>query len=383
VVTYRLRDWLISRQRYWGPPIPIVHCTRCGPVAVASEQLPVLLPEVDDFRPTGTGRSPLADATDWVSTACPACGASARRETDVSDTFVDSAWYFLRYPSSDVHDRPWDDARTKRMLPVDFYAGGPEHVQRHHLYARFVTMALYDLGLVPFEEPFPRVRLGGLITKQGAKMSKSRGNVVTPDEYVEAHGSDVLRCALLFSAPWEQGGEFVDDSIAGIERFFGRVWRTVNGPDGEPPGQDVVDRAIAAVGVAIGQLRFNVALARLMELAPVARSAEAKRVLVKLLAPLAPHLAEELWQQLGEPYSVHSQPWPAHDPQALHARRIHLVVQVDGKARGHAEIESGLEEMSAIDAARGVVEAALAGRAVRRTVHVRDRLVNFVTDGAG
>ena len=197
----QLHDWLISRQRYWGAPIPIVHCDDCGPVAVPDAELPVVLPDVDDFRPTGTGQSPLAAVEAWVRTTCPRCGGEARRETDVSDTFVDSSWYFLRYPSTEFDDRPWDVERTARVLPVDFYAGGVEHVQRHHLYARFVTMALHDLGLVPFEEPFPRVRLGGLIAKDGAKMSKSRGNVVTPDDYIERHGADALRCALLFSAP--------------------------------------------------------------------------------------------------------------------------------------------------------------------------------------
>ena len=310
--TIQLHDWLISRQRYWGPPIPIVHCDVCGPVVVPDAELPVVLPDVADIRPTGTGRSPLAAAEDWVRTTCPRCGGVARRETDVSDTFVDSAWYFLRYPSTDFDDRPWDAERTARTLPVDFYAGGPEHVQRHHLYARFVTMALHDLGLVPFEEPFPRVRLGGVIAKDGAKMSKSRGNVVTPDDYIDRHGADTLRCALLFSAPWEQGGEFNDDAIVGIERFFARAWRAVTGPDREVADAVDVSVAIGAVEAAIERLSFNVALARLMELVRRIGDPTSKRVFVRLLAPFAPHLAEELWHQLGEPFSVHTQPWPSH-----------------------------------------------------------------------
>jgi leucyl-tRNA synthetase len=338
-----------------------------------------VLPEVDEFRPTGTGRSPLAGAAAWVATTCPACGGPATRETDVSDTFVDSAWYFLRYPSTEFDDRPWDAERTRRLLPVDFYAGGPEHVQRHHLYARFITMALHDLGLVPFAEPFPRVRLGGLIVKDGAKMSKSRGNVTTPDEYVDAHGSDVLRCALLFSAPWEQGGEFSGDAIAGIERFFARLWRVVTGPDGEPPAAGVVDRAVADVGEAIERLTFNVAIARLMELTPRARSVEAKRVLLRLLAPLAPHIAEELWHRLGEPYSVHVQPWPTFDEGALASDRVTLVVQVDGTVRGRVEVAAGLAEPAALAAARAAVAEALGGREVVRAIHVPDRLVNLVT----
>ena len=310
----RLHDWLISRQRYWGPPIPIVHCDGCGAVAVPDADLPVMLPDVADFRPTGTGRSPLAAIEDWVRTSCPRCGGPARRETDVSDTFVDSSWYFLRYPSTEFDDRPWDAERTARVLPVDFYAGGPEHVQRHHLYARFVTMALHDLGLVPFEEPFPRVRLGGLIAKDGAKMSKSRGNVVTPDDYIDRHGADALRCALLFSAPWEQGGEFSDDAIVGIERFFARAWRAVTGPDRETAGGVDLSATIDAVASAIERMSFNVALARLMEAVRRVDDPASKRAFVRLLAPFAPHLAEELWHQLGEPFSVHTQPWPTGPP---------------------------------------------------------------------
>ena len=309
--TIRLHDWLISRQRYWGPPIPIVHCEECGPVAVPDADLPVVLPDVVDIRPTGTGMSPLAAAEEWVRTTCPRCGGPARRETDVGDTFVDSSWYFLRYPSTEFDDRPWDVERTGRVLPVDFYAGGVEHVQRHHLYARFVTMALHDVGLVPFEEPFPRVRLGGLIAKDGAKMSKSRGNVVTPDDYIDRHGADALRCALLFSAPWDQGGEFRDDAIVGIERFFARAWRAVTGPDDELAGTFDLSATSDAVAAAIERLSFNVAIARLMEAVRRVADAQSKRVFVRLVAPFAPHLAEELWHQLGEPFSVHSQRWPS------------------------------------------------------------------------
>ena len=298
-----------------------MHCDACGPVAVPDEDLPVLLPEVDDFRPTGTGLSPLAAVEAFVRTRCPACGGPGRRETDVSDTFVDSAWYYLRYSSTDFADRPWDPERTARVLPVDFYAGGPEHVQRHHLYARFMTMALHDLGLVPFEEPFPRIRLGGLIIKEGAKMSKSRGNVVGPDDYVADHGSDVLRCALLFTCPWEVGGDFHDDTIAGIERFFTRTWKTVTTP---ASGQDLADppleRTIVAVTEAIEKLSFNVGLARLMELAAAATSTRAKRILVQLLAPFAPHMAEELWARLGEALSVHTSAWPTPNLGILEVR---------------------------------------------------------------
>jgi leucyl-tRNA synthetase len=374
-----LHDWLISRQRYWGPPIPIVHCSgSCGgPVAVPEDQLPVVLPDVDDFRPTGTGVSPLAADESWVRTTCPECGGPARRETDVSDTFVDSSWYFLRYPSYDFDDRPWDDDRTRRFLPVDFYAGGPEHVQRHHLYARFVTMALYDLGLVPFEEPFPRIRLGGLIVKDGARMSKSRGNVVSPDDYVQEHGSDVLRCALLFSAPWEQGGEFDDAAIAGIARFFARLHKLPNlvlGATAHARASDLAPKTVGKVTEAIETLRFNVAIAACMELAAVVESRDDVKTLVLLLAPLAPHLAEELWSQLGGEFSVHEQPWP--EAEEVEADDVTVVVQVDGKVRGRVVVPPGTD---ARGAATEAVAHVLDGRPVRRVVYVPDRLVNLVT----
>jgi len=397
-VRYRLRDWLISRQRYWGPPIPIVHCPTDGPVAVPVDQLPVLLPDLEEFRPTGTGVSPLAASDDFVRTTCPRCGGPARRETDVSDTFVDSSWYFLRYPSHDKPDVPWDPERTRRFLPVDFYAGGPEHVQRHHLYARFVTMALHDLGLVPFAEPFPRIRLGGMIVKDGAKMSKSRGNVVGPDDYVRRHGSDVLRCALLFSAPWEAGGDFVDDAIGGIERFFTRVWNVVGsgvaarggGKRGMAPDLRPIDAAVRRATEAMERLRFNVALAACMELTgwiedhgagvPADDRARAVRTLVLLLAPLAPHLAEELWSTSGGTGSVHVAPWPEPVGDAS-TDEVDLVVQVDGRVRDRVTVPSGLDRDGTVAAAlaRPKVARALDGRAAVRFVHVPDRLVNFVT----
>ena len=380
-VRYRMRDWLISRQRYWGPPIPIVHCPSCGPVPVPEDQLPVELPDIADFRPSGTGVSPLAAVTEWVHVACPECGADARRETDVSDTFVDSSWYFLRYPSTDVEDRPWDAARTARVLPVDFYAGGPEHVQRHHLYARFVTMALHDLGHVAFEEPFPRIRLGGFIVHRGAKMSKSRGNVVTPDEFIARHGGDVLRCALLFSAPWQDGGDFQLDAVAGIERFFARLWRLVETDDAPDADGYVVDRTVRDVGEAIERMRFNIAIAKLMEALPHVRSGDSKRAVVRLLAPLAPYLAEELWHRHGEPFSVHTQSWPSWDERRIADDVVTLVVQVDGKMRARVQVASGLAEGEAVSAALddGRVVAALAGAQVRRVVYVPDRVVNLVT----
>lgn len=376
--TYRLHDWLISRQRYWGPPIPIVHCPVCGPVVVPDHELPVLLPEIDEFRPTGTDESPLAGIAEWVNTPCPQCKAPARREADVSDTFVDSAWYFLRYPSTEFDDRAWDRERTASLLPVDFYAGGPEHVQRHHLYARFVTMALHDLGLVPFEEPFPRIRIGGMIVKDGSKMSKSRGNVVSPDEYIDSVGADALRCGLLFSAPWEQGGDFTDAAISGVERFFAKTWRTITGPDGESPDGRAVARAIHDVAAAIERLAFNVALARLMELIAIVGSPDSKRVFVRLLAPFAPHLSEELWHRLDEEFSVHSQPWPQYDESLLEEPNVEIAVQIDGKVRGRVIVLKGASEADVSQIA-GREVAAVAAHKHSRIVYVPGRAINFVT----
>jgi leucyl-tRNA synthetase len=391
---YRLHDWLISRQRYWGPPIPIVHCPACGLVAVPVSELPVLLPEVEDVRPTGTGLSPLAAAGSFVRTTCPECGGPARRETDVSDNFLDSAWYFLRYPSVGCDGVPWDEARTARLLPVDVYAGGPEHVTRHHLYARFVTHALHDLGLVPFAEPFPRLRLHGMVVLAGAKMSKSRGNVVGPDAYVASAGADNLRLYLLFCGDWREGGEFSDTGLRGIVRFTHRLWKllTEAGRPG-PGGADLrpLDRAAVRVGRDLGRFKFNTAIATLMELARWAGDtrpamsagewARTARTLVLLLAPLAPHLAEELWARLGGPYSVHRQPWPEADAAALAEEEVTLVVQVDGRVRARLRVAAGLPEAEAVRLALAAPAAArhLAGRRPSHVVHVPDRLVNLVT----
>ena len=324
--THRLRDWLISRQRYWGPPIPVVHCGRCGVVPVPDDELPVELPATDDpaaIRPDGTGRSPLASFPDWVHVACPRCAGPAERETDVSDTFLDSAWYFLRYPSGDDDSRPWDPERTRRWLPVDHYSGGPEHVARHHLYARFVTMALHDQGLVPHAEPFPRLRLHGTLTRDGAKMSKSRGNVVNPDGMVADHGADVTRLALLFTRPWDADGDWNPAVVTGAERFVARLWRLVTAP----PGDAHVDVAptVRRVTDGIERMAFNTSIAALMALVgqmvsrPTPPSAEGREALVALVAPFAPHVAEELWHHRGATSSVHAQPWPTGRVSGLSA----------------------------------------------------------------
>jgi leucyl-tRNA synthetase len=391
-VRYKLRDWLISRQRYWGPPIPIIHCNQCGPVPVPEDQLPVLLPEVEDFRPQGTGVSPLALVDDWVNVPCPTCGREARRETDVSDTFLDSAWYFLRYPSTDFDDVAWDPERTSRWLPVDMYIGGNEHAVRHLLYSRFVMRALFDIGLVPTPEPFTRFRAHGMIVKDGAKMSKSRGNVVNPDEYIERYGADTFRLYLMFLGPYTLGGDFRDDGIKGISRFLERVWRAVQlcgGPAGEDEDQDRRrHRTVASVDEDIAELRYNTAIAHLMEFAREvdreAASGRGRRIdaetLLQLLAPFAPHITDELWSRLGHEDSIHVSAWPEHDPQLAQALRVTVAVQINGKLRTSLDVEAGTpadQLESQVLALPRMVEL-LAGATPRKVVVVVDRIVNVV-----
>lgn len=390
---YRMHDWLISRQRYWGPPIPIIYCQRCGTVPVPEDQLPVLLPFVQDFHPTGTDKSPLAAVESFVQVTCPICGGAAQRETDVSDVFVDSSWYYLRYPSSEYNDGPWDPERTARMLPVDIYFGGKEHIARHHLYARFVTMALHDLGYLPFTEPFPHLRLHGLLIKDGFKMSKSRGNVVNPDEYVPLYGADNLRMYLLFCGPWEEGGDFSDKGMLGMVRFTSRVWSLVTGK--HQPGAGVVDlrvidRTIKKVQEGIERLKFNIAISGLMELTRWAAREKPSmtleewqrtaRTLVLLLAPFAPYLAEELWARLGAAYSVHFQSWPGYDEQALYEDTFNLVVQINGKVRDVRAAPMGIGQVEAekIALTSEKISRYLNGRQPRGVIYIADKLINVL-----
>ena len=393
-ITYRLRDWLISRQRYWGPPIPIIHCPRDGQVAVPDEDLPVLLPELDDFRPTGTGVSPLATVEEWVNVTCPKCGGPARRETDVSDTFLDSSWYFLRYPSTDFDDVAFDRERTNRWLPVDMYIGGNEHAVRHLLYSRFVMRGLHEMGLVNDPEPFAKFRAHGMIIKDGAKMSKSRGNVVNPDEYIETYGADTFRLYLMFLGPYTAGGDFRDEGIVGITRFLQRVWRgtqraTVADTDDDEARERRRHRLIGGVDADIAELHYNTAIAQLMEFAREldhesaagrGRLVDAETLLL-CLAPFAPHITEELWQRTGHDSSVHAPGgWPEHDPHLAARVEVEVAVQVNGKLRATMTVPAGTGEedlrQRALELPR-IVE--LLGEAEpRKVVAVIDRVVNLV-----
>jgi leucyl-tRNA synthetase len=400
-VTYRLRDWLISRQRYWGTPIPIVYCDHCGIVPVPEDQLPVLLPEDAEFMPTG--QSPLITHEAFVNTTCPQCGAPARRETDTMDTFVDSSWYWYRYLSPHENDRPFDPDKVAYWTPVDQYTGGIEHAILHLLYSRFWTKALADLGLVNHREPFLRLFNHGVILgEDGEKMSKSRGNVVDPDDLVARLGADTVRLYLMFIGPWSQGGPWSSRGVAGVQRFLQRVWALVTETLDVPvdTAEDEQARALRRlVHWTIKQVTddfetfsFNTAIARMMELVnelsrlretavvrmPVWR--EALETLVLLLAPGAPHLAEELWQRLGKPYSVHQQSWPAYDPALAAEETVELVIQVNGRVRDRLMVPAAIDEDEAVARARELerVQAYLAGKRIERVVYVPGRLVNFV-----
>jgi leucyl-tRNA synthetase len=488
---YHLRDWLISRQRYWGPPIPMIYCETCakegkswftsknvianevkqsggivpqeylpfhggapsqaprndnhwsaGWYLVSESDLPVLLPDVKDWRPEGEGTSPLASHPEFYKTKCPGCGGDAKRETDVSDTFLDSSWYYLRYPSCDIENAPFDIARTSKWLPVNMYIGGAEHAVLHLLYSRFVAMVLHDLGFLSFEEPFSTFYAHGLIIKDGAKMSKSKGNVVVPDEYIKKYGADALRTYLMFLGPYEDGGDFRDSGIEGMNKFLRKVWKllssvTASGSaavseivpqeylpfHGGAPSQAsrndeterlrIMHKTIQKVTKDIKEFGYNTAIASLMEwynyLSSEDRrqeplvSREEKETYLKLLAPFAPHMTEELWQQhivtasgsaaVSEiatsrnsgtrndiKESIHLSSWPEHDESLIIDEKVTVVVQVNGKRR--AEIEIGnqeIEDKSLVEnKAKEQVLKYLEGLTIKKTIYISGKIVNFV-----
>lgn len=389
-IEYRLRDWCISRQRYWGPPIPMIHCKQCGPVPVPEEQLPVILPDLEDFAPDDSGRPPLARAEEWVNVPCPQCGAPARRDADVSDNFLCSAFYFLRYPSVGMDHVAWDPERTRRWLPVDMYIGGNEHACLHLMYTRFLTMALYDAGLVPFEEPFRKFRAHGLLAKDGAKMSKSKGNVVNPDELLDSMGADTLRLYLMFCGPFQQGGDWRDEGIAGMRRFVERLFNLVmEGEIVDTPVEGDLERvmhaAIKKVGEDLDGLRYNTAIAATMELSNAIRDSgvaqrEAVETLLKLVAPLAPFVTEELWHAVGHEGTIHDGPWPEYDPAKLVADTVDIPIQVKGKLRGTVTVPTGASEQEVLEAARSIpaVATQLEGKEIRKVIFLPGKLMNIV-----
>jgi len=387
--TYRLRDWIVSRQRYWGVPIPIIHCDKCGEVAVPDEQLPVLLPDVEDYLPSGEGKSPLAKVESFVKTKCPQCSGEGRRETDTLDTFVDSSWYFLRY-TDPKNDKEFA-AREKQdnWMPVDLYSGGAEHTTMHVLYSRFWHKALFGLGLVSDSEPYTRRMNRSLIMgPDGQKMSKSRGNVIDPDEVVARLGSDTVRMYLAFIGPYNEVGSYPwnPDGVVGVRRFLERLWRVADsrGLDADNADHErMLHQTIKKVGEDIAAMKFNTAIAQLMILLNAIekrkRIGEAQwKTFLKLVAPFAPHIAEELWHEAGEKESIHLQEWPEYDPALLVSGNVAIAVQVDGKTRGEVVVARDEDKQSIERAARAAVGKRLEGRVIERVVLVPNRLVNFV-----
>ena len=389
-VNYRLHDWCVSRQRYWGPPIPVIHCDVCGPVPVPEAELPVELPYLDDFQPDDSGVSPLARASDWYETPCPTCGAAAHRDTDVTDNFLCSGWYFLRYPSTDHDDTPIDPELTRRWLPVDSYIGGHEHAVLHLMYARFLTMALADLGELEFDEPFRKFRAHGLLIRDGRKMSKSRGNVIVPDKIINEFGADTLRLYLLFLGPYDQIADYQSRGIQGPHGFLNRLWQTVLGAADGPPEADVeraLHRTIKQVSEQLPELQFNTAIAAMMEYLNVVRAGGRQprrseiEPLVVMLGPFAPHIAEELYARLGHNGGLfETARWPAYDPAKTVESMWELAVQVNGKVRAQVVVPADSDEDTVVEAARANANVAryLDGGSLRKTILVPGKLVNLV-----
>jgi leucyl-tRNA synthetase len=406
-VNFRLRDWLISRQRYWGCPIPIVHCAACGEVPVPDADLPVRLPDDVEFQIEGA--SPLERHEGFRQTVCPSCGQAAQRETDTMDTFVDSSWYYLRYLSPDRDDVPWDEEAAKRWMPVDQYSGGIEHAILHLLYSRFFIKALRDLGHLEIDEPFERLISQGMVLYGGAAMSKSRGNVVAPAEVYEEFGADTLRTTMLFAGPIEEDVDWADVSPTGVHRFLARLWRTtlehvrdedeaatVGPEDAVEALRQAIHRTIAAVSSDFFAFKYNTAVAKLMELTNSVGEArragvaggpvrEALESALQMLAPVAPFVTEELWQRLGHEASIHSSSWPEADPSLLVEEEVEVVVQVDGRVRDHMRTAKGTDRDTLERSARELENVArhLEGSEVAKVVVVPDKIVNFVTRRPG
>lgn len=432
VSNYRLRDWCVSRQRYWGPPIPMIFCESCEnrhegylkesmPGWWPEENLPVRLPEINEFEdtlPDGTGKGPLAKFPDFYEVSCPHCGSSATRETDVSDPFVDSCWYFLRYPFTEYSEIPFGGdfenskllfkpnlssekqkkaiSRMKKWGPVTSYIGGKEHTVLHLLYARFITMAFHDLGYLDFEEPFTRFYGHGLITKDGAKMSKSKGNVINPDEYFELYGADAVRMYLRFMGAFDQGGDWSDAGMKGMFRFVNKLWKIYQSVltekiiDGKAVNDGRLDKAINKIGEDLDYLKFNTAIAEVMKFVnwfeehrssmPTGQKRNVLEKFLLVLAPLMPHMTEELWREFGHKDSIHLQNWPEVNKDNLIEQNITLAVQVDGRVRGTIEVQNGLSEKEIVEIALKVdsIKKYMVAGKPSRVIYVKDRILNLL-----
>ena len=387
---YKLHDWVLSRQRYWGVPIPMIRCDKCGFQPVPENDLPVELPNIEEYKPAEDGRSPLARAKEWLVVKCPKCGKEAERETDTMDTFVDSSWYYLRYTDPKNKNEFASEAKIKHWLPVDLCVIGSEHAVMHLLYARFIAKVLYDLELLHFKEPFLKLRHLGLIQgADGQKMSKSRGNVVNPDEIVEAYGADSVRLYEMFMGPFEDGQPWDPKGVVGTSRFLNRVWNFISEPE-EPKTVDkeadkILNKATKEIGEDIKNLKFNTGVSGLMKLINAIEDKWLTKkqygTLLKLLAPFAPHIAEELWQTvLKNKKSIHLETWPKYDEALLADELIELVIQINGVKRDVLKITKGLseEEVKSIVLSNENIKKHLAGREIKKFIYIKDRLTNLV-----
>jgi leucyl-tRNA synthetase len=407
-VNFRLRDWLVSRQRYWGAPIPVIHCDKCGIVPVPEAQLPVELPYNVEFAPDG--KSPLAKCDEFIHTTCPTCGGAAHREADTLDTFVCSSFYYLRYVDNKNTEKAFDSELINKILPVDKYVGGPEHACMHLLYARFITKALRDMGYVNFDEPFLSLTHQGLILgPDGQKMSKSKGNTISPDDYIKEFGADVFRMYLMFGFGYTDGGAWSDDGLRAIARFVDRIERTLdnsiaalNNKDNNKTSIDTAEKelnywrhfAIKGVSEDSEKLQFNTAIARMMEFTTALNKYLSESNLnvdflkntivdyVKLLAPFAPHFSEEQWENLGMSYSVFNESWPVFDPSALVKDEVEIAIQVNGKIKAKIDVPTSLDEegIKAASLENETIKATLEGRTVRKVIVIKGRLVNIVAN---
>src|SRR3989338_6892138 len=403
-VNYKIRDWLISRQRYWGTPIPIIHCPKDGAVPVLEKDLPVVLPEMKSYEPSGDGHSPLATVPEFVNVKCPKCGGKAERETDTMDGFACSSWYFLRFADPHNDEKPFDKAKVDFWLPVDDYIGGAEHAVMHLLYARFWTKVMYDEGLISFQEPFTTLRNQGMIlAPDGQKMSKSKGNTIEPDGLIDrGYGADATRLMELFIGPWNQSAAWSVEGMGGVYRFLQRVWTICQeylAPESKEQNveskelQAMTHKTIFRVSKDLEELGFNTAIAALMEFVNELYKIKAEKgmgktknwefalqTLVQLLAPFAPHIAEELWQELGQEGSVHQSAWPVHDDKYLLSDTVTIVVQVNGRVRANIELPSGSDESAVVEAAKKDKKVAvyLAGKEAKKTIYIPGKLVNIV-----
>lgn len=402
-VNYKLRDWGISRQRYWGAPIPIIHCPACGSVPVPEDELPVLLPDKVEF--SGSGESPLSSNPDFVNTTCPKCGGAAKREVDTMDTFVCSSWYFLRYVDPKNTKQAWDPELVNQWLPVDQYVGGAEHAVMHLLYARFFTKVLYDLGLINFDEPFKRLIHQGIITHEGDKMSKTKGNVVNPDEFIEQYGSDTFRLYMMFMGSYIDGGDWSDEGIGGVFRFLNRFWRlqqqlretpaTGNETRKAKELERVRHYSIKMATIDLERFHFNTVISRVMELVNAAYLyiqnlpedqqnqqvlAETADTLMKLLAPFAPHACEELWEQAGHATSIFDAAWPSYDEAMLIQEEVTVVVQINGKLRAQMQVARDAEQDQLVEMATSneKLQKYIDGKRIVKVIFVKNKLLNLV-----